>query len=194
MNSKNPPIRDPDIQLIESEDLPALLEHVAAEAPDLLATCRWFACGPSMAPLILGEEARRPPVTEVTRLAALLEAAPPEVKAAGRGLIAPYERFLAELDVSLERLIDAGAAWSHPIQVLGRPCPDFSQLLAACHERIASEQDRLVGEHADRRRHLETVRQKLERAVRVEARARQRRQKRRRSPRSRAYGRRDPMP
>lgn len=195
MNSKNRPIRVPDIQLTEADDLHALLELVAAEAPELLTTCRWLACGPGIAPLILGEDARRPAVTELTRLAALLEAAPPEIAAAGRVLVAPYERHLAELDVALERLIDAGAAWSHPTQVLGRPCPDFSLLLAACHDRIASEPgglaserdglasepDRLANEHAGRRQHLETVRQKLESAVRVEARARRRRQKPRRS-------------
>ena len=202
MNNKKQPIRVPEMQLIEADDLYALLEYVAAEVPDLLTTCRWLACGPGIAPLVLGEDARRPPVTELTRLVALLETAPPEIEAAGRGLVAPYKRHLAELDVALERLIDAGAAWSHPTQVLGRPCPDFSLLLAACHDRIASEPDPLASEpdplaneHAGPRQHLETVRRKLESAVRVEARARRRRQKPRRSrPLNPASGPNDPRP
>ncbi len=154
--------------LIETDHFHAFLEHVTAEAPDLATACRWLACGPKLAPLILGEDVSEPSPTDLAQLAGLLETATPVAVAAGRALFVARSRFLAELDVALERLIAAGdAEWSHPTQIL-RPCPDYGQLLAACRARLESAD-------GDHRRQLESVEEKLERAVRIEANARRRR-------------------
>ena len=152
---------------IEIRHFRLLLEQVASLAPELLPTCRWLACGPGMAPLILGDDAAQPSADDLARLAALLEAAPPEAAAGGRALLAAHSDGLAEIDVAVERLVDA-ATWAHPTEVLGRPCPDLTQLLNACNSRLEKE-------NGDRRHQLETAHLKLERAVRLEAKARQRR-------------------
>ena len=154
---------------IETQNFRLLLEQVASKSPDLVTTCRWLACGPDMAPLILGEDAAHPSADDLARLAALLEAAPSEAAAGGRALLAAHSQGLAEIDVALERLVDA-PAWAHPTEVLGRPCPDLTQLLNACNNRLGEE-------NGDRRHQLETAHLKLERAVRLEAKAQQRRDK-----------------
>ncbi len=156
--------------LIESDHFHALLEHVQGVAPDLLTTCRWLACGPGMAPLILGEEVAEPSPADLVRLAGLLETAPLQVATAGHSLFAVHRRLVAEHDVALERLLATERPWSHPIQVLGRYRAGFAQLLAACDGHLESAR-------GNRRRQLETVRQKLERAVTLEAKARQRRER-----------------
>ncbi len=46
--------------LIEADDFHGLLEHVTTQAPDLLTACRWLACGPDFAPLILDEKLPEP--------------------------------------------------------------------------------------------------------------------------------------
>ena len=154
---------------IESHLIRTLLEYVDAEAPELLTASRWLAIDPKMAPLILGEDARQPSTTELARLVELIEAAPIEVAAAGRALFAARNSIVAEIDVGLERLLTAGEqGWSHPTEILGRPCPDFAQLLAGCRARL----DTAVGKC---RRRLESIHEKLERAVRVDAKARRRR-------------------
>ena len=154
---------------IESNDFQLLVDHLAEEAPDLVGACRWLACGPGMAPLILGQDAAQPSESELARLAASIETGPPEAAAAGRALLATHGARANEVAVALAHLIAAGDEWSHPTQILGRPCVDFTLLHTACLERI----EVAVGH---RRRRLEGVRERLERAVRLEAIARRRRE------------------
>lgn len=154
---------------IESSDFQLLVDHLAAEAPDLVGACRWLACGPSMAPLILGQDAAQPSDGELARLAASIETGPPEAAAAGRALLATHGARASEVTIALSHLIAAGEEWSHPTQILGRPCVDFNLLHTACLERIEAA----VGH---RRRRLEGVRDKLERAVRLEVTAKRRRE------------------
>lgn len=161
------PILGQAMPSIEAPHFRLLLEHIDSVAPELLIICRWLACGPVMAPLILGQEINPPSADDLSRLAAQLETAPQEAAAGGRVLLAAHSHLLAELDVALERLV-AAPQWAHPTEILGRPCPDLTQLLAASATR-------LEWENGDRRQPLEAVHQKLERAVRLEAKARKRR-------------------
>ncbi len=156
------------MQLIEADHFHALLDHLV-DTPDLADACRWLACGPSMAPLILGEDARRPSSVELARLAALFDSAPPQAAQVGRALLAAHEDWLAEIDIALERLILAKEPWSHPTQILGRPCPDLAQVSDACHELLED----LIDEELMR---LVEIRMKLDRAARLDALARRRRE------------------
>ncbi len=67
----------PTMQLIEADHFHALLDHLRTAAPDLVPACRWLACGPSMAPLILGRDAGRPSAAGLARLAAMIDGAQP---------------------------------------------------------------------------------------------------------------------
>ncbi len=155
--------------LLRPHQIEALIEHVTAHAPDLLAACRWLLVEPRLAPLILGPGAHPPLAADLSRFLCLLRAAPLEAAAAGQALWVARSRLATELDLALERLLAAGEdEWHHPSEVLGRPCPDFAALHAASRER-------LEGRNGKRRR-LGTVRDKLERAVRLETAARRRRE------------------
>lgn len=154
--------------LIHNHPFLALLEHVTAVAPELLTACRWLTCGPRVAPLILGKDTR-PTNAEMSRLIGVFHTAPPAAFDAGHLLLTAYSRFFAEVEVALGCLIAADEnAWSHPTQILGRPCADFAQLLATCRQRLETAT-------GTERQRLKTIATKLERAVRIEARARQRR-------------------
>ncbi len=155
--------------LIEADDFHAFLEHVTTKAPDLLIACQWLACGPDFAPLILGEETPEPSPLDLAHLIRVMDTAPPEAHEAGRALFDANDRLVAGVEVALERLLAAGEQeWSHPTEILGRPCRAFSRLLDGCHARLESA-------NGERQPHLESVREKLERAVRIEAKARRRR-------------------
>ncbi len=157
------------MSLLRPHQIEALVAHVRTEAPVLLAACRWLLVDPRLAPLILGRDARPPSAADLCRFLRLLRAAPPEAAAAGHALLLARGRLAAELDLALECLLAAAEdEWRHPVEVLGRPCPDFAALHAASLER-------LEGPGGDRRR-LESVREKLERAIRLEASARRRRE------------------
>ncbi len=153
------------MHLIEPHHARALLEQIAAQAPDLLNACRWLLLDPRLAPLILDDDARQPSLPELTRLIHLLHQTP-----AGRAAAGPARSLLAAaLDLPLERLFAAGEAdWHHPTEILGRLCPDFTALLAACLARLENA-------NGDRPR-LAGVRAKLERAARIEGAARRRRE------------------
>ncbi len=83
------------MQPIEADHFHALLDHLTAAAPELVDTCRWLACGPSMAPLILGRDADRPSAADLAHLAALIDAAPAEAATAGSALLAAHEALLS---------------------------------------------------------------------------------------------------
>ncbi len=157
------------MSLLRPHQIEALVEHVTAHAPDLLTVCRWLLVVPRLVPLIFGQDARPPSAADLSRFLRLLRAAPPEAAAAGHALLIARSRLAAELDLALERLLAAAEhEWRHPSEILGRPCPDFAALHAA-------SLDRLEARNGDRRR-LENARDKLERAVRLEAAARRRRE------------------
>ncbi len=155
--------------LLPRQQIEALVEHVTAHAPDLLAACRWLLVDPRLAPLILGRDARPPSAADLARFLRLLRGAPPEAAAAGHALLVARSRLAAELDLALERLLaEAEEDWRHPAEILGRPCPDFAALHAASLHCVEAG-------NGDRRR-LDSVRDKLERAARLEATARRRRE------------------
>ncbi len=154
--------------LLQPHQIRALLEHVTAHAPALLASCRWLLVDPRLAPLLLGDDARPPATADLARFLRLLRDAPPEAAAARHALLVARSRLAAELDLALERLLAAAEDdWTHPTEILGRPCPGFAELHAASLDRLESR-------NGDRRR-LESVRDKLARAARLEATAHRRR-------------------
>ncbi len=156
------------MSLIRSHQIEALVEHVTAHAPDLLPTSRWLLIDPRLAPVILGPEARAPSAADLSRFLRLLREAPAEAAAAGHTLLVARSRLTAELDFALEHLLAAADnEWHHPAEVLGRPCPSFARLYQASSDRPES------GNGA--RRRLASARDKLLRAMRLEATARQRR-------------------
>ncbi len=153
--------------LLRPHQIQALLDHVTTRAPNLVATCRWLLVDPRLAPLVLGDDARPPSAADLARFLRLLRDAPPEAAAAGHALLAARGRLAAELDLALERLLAAAEDdWRHPTEILGRPCPGFAEMHAA-------SLDRLEACNGDRGR-LESVRDKLARAARLEASARRR--------------------
>ncbi len=157
------------MSLLRPHQLEALVEHVTAHAPDLLATCRWLLVDPRLAPVLLGNIVRPPAAADLSCFLRLLREAPPEVATAGHVLLAARGRLAAELDLALERLLAAAEnEWHHPAEILGRPCPDFAEIYAVTFDRPETG-------NGDRRR-LESVRDKLARAVRLEATARRRRE------------------
>ncbi len=154
--------------MLRPHQIEALVEHVTAHAPDLLATCRWLLTDPRLAPVILGPEARPPSATDLARFLHLLRHAPPEVANAGHLLLAARGRLAAELDLALERLLAAAEGdWHHPSEILGHAGPGFARLHAASLERPEAG-------NGGRRR--VSVREKLARAARLEASARRRRE------------------
>ncbi len=155
---------------IEQDHAAALLEHVAEADPELLPACRWLVLGRRLAPRILGQVGRAPATGELVRLLHLVDSQAPEVKALARSMIAASGQGAeAEIEFGLDRLAAAPEArWTHPTQVLSRPCPDFRALLAGCASR-------LVAAKGDQRAKLQSVKRKLERAVSIDARASRRR-------------------
>ncbi len=156
-----------------------LLEHVARVEPQLLPVCRWLVLGRRLAPLILSNRAegdestpfmRAPTLDDLVRLLRSIEGTAPELEAHARSIIAESELGArAEIEAGLDRLLDADKSrWAHPTQVLSRPYPELSDLLACCLRRLEDVS-------GSERRQLQSVRIKLERAVRIEGNARRRR-------------------
>ena len=164
---------------INPDGAATLLEHVARVEPGLLPVCRWLVLGRRLAPLILSTQAkgddstpfmRAPTLDDLVRLLHTMEGTTPELEANARSIVAESELGAqAEVEAGLDRLLDADPSrWAHPTQVLSRPYPELSDLLACCLRRL---EDVLGAE----RRQLVAVRKKLERAVRIEGNARRRR-------------------
>ncbi len=156
-------------------ELATLFDLLDREAPDLRPVCRWLIVGPELAAAILADHARPPTAAELTALMRLLGRRAPELLAAGQWLVEGSEHAAAvRVELQLDRLVATDIdAWEHPTQALERPLADFEQLLAAC----AGRRQRARGA---RRRHLEQIEAKLERAVRIAATARRRRERMRR--------------
>ncbi len=156
------------MRLINSVCYQALIQYLEAETPDLVRTCQWLACGPTMATVVLGEDIRRPTDEDVADLERELANAPATAAYAGRELFAARARLRAEATAALEFLLAAGEDdWSHPTQILGRRCPDFAEILDVCEDHMET-----VGGAGSL---LEDVAEKLERAARIEAKALKRR-------------------
>ncbi len=164
---------------IDQDHVAALLEHVGKVEPDLLPACRWLALGRRLAPLVLSprrgaggtnEEWRVPAVGDLARLLDLTDGEAPEIEAAGWALVAAADLGAeAAIEHALDLLVAADVSrWRHPAQVLRSPRPDFRRLLAGCEARL----EEAGGETRER---LEGVREKLERAAKIEEKARQRR-------------------
>jgi len=83
----------------------------------------------------------------------------------------------ALLEICVDQLLQS-PDWEHPTQVLERPRPDFKKLLETCEARLERS-----GEQG--RAEAEAMTAKVERAVRIEASADERRQRMRRGRRRR---------
>ncbi len=162
---------------IEQHDAAALLELVAKADPDLLPACRWLVLGRRLAPSILKQEGRVPVFGELVRLLHLVDGEASELEAMARSMVAGNELGAeAEVEARLDQLVAAHASeWAHPAQVLRRPFPELGALLASCLQRLAGRDDRKAG--GDARERLESVKENLERAVRIEGNARRRRER-----------------
>ena len=76
------------------------------------------------------------------------------------------------VEIQIDRLLELDPAqWTHPSQALVRPIAGASELLEACRLRMESAGEEELGR-------LEAVEEKLARAVRIEDKARERREKR----------------
>ena len=158
-----------------ARELATLFDLLDREAPDLRPVCRWLIVGPELAAAILADHARPPTAAELTALMRLLDRRAPDLLAAGQWLVEGSEHAAAvRVELQLDRLVATDIdAWEYPTQALEQPLADFEQLLAAC----AGRRKRARGA---RRRHLEQIEAKLERAVRIAATARRRRERMRR--------------
>ncbi len=155
-----------------ARELTVLFDLLGREARHLCPACRWLIVGPDLSAAILAEHARPPTAAELTELVRLVERRAPELAAAGRWLVEGSEHAEAvRVELQLDRLVATDVdAWEYPSQALERPLADFELLLAACTERRRETR-------GARRRHLEQIEAKLERAVRIAASARERRQR-----------------
>lgn len=156
----------------KARELSLLFDLLDREAPNLRPVCRWLIVGPELAAAILAEHSRPPVAAELTALVRLLERRAPELVDVGLWLVEASEHAEAvRVELQLDRLIAADIdAWEYPTQALDRPLPDLERLLAGC----ALRRRRARGA---RRRHLERVEAKLERAVRIAESARRRRER-----------------
>ncbi len=155
---------------IEQDNAAALLEHVAAVDPELLPACRWLVLGGRLAPMIINQEGRVPEFGDLVRLLHVTGGQAPELEEMVRSMVAGNELGAeAAVEAGLDLLVEADASrWAHPVQVLSRPRPELGALLAGCVRRLEGAGDKV-------RERLESVRGKLERAVRIEDTARRRR-------------------
>jgi len=129
--------------------------------------------GPLLAGAVVGEPSRPPTVRELIALKRAVEHHGPSMTALLASVIeASGQSPAVRIETQLNRLLELDPAlWTHPSHVLERPHSDVAELLGASRIRMESageeEKARLVG-----------VEEKLERAVRIEDRARERRAKR----------------
>lgn len=139
-----------------------LFKLLDRRAPDLKAPCRWLLVGADLAAIILPEYSRQPEVEDLTQLIRLLKKEAPDLVSVGRWMVAASEQSAATLvELQLDQLIEAKSEdWSHPIQILERPRAELPAMLRACRLRMLSAQ-------GERRKRLDEVRDKLERAVRI---------------------------
>lgn len=151
--------------------LERLLSRVESEDPDLLPVCRWLMLGPLLGKLILPES--EPSAADLTSLLRLLRDQEPPLLAFGEDLARASEhREAAWLELCVDRLLEQDD-WQHPTQVLERPRPDPDKLLGACQARLKQTGEPL-------RERVEAVTVKVERAARIEAAARETRERMRR--------------
>ncbi|MEM7353285.1 MAG: hypothetical protein AAF657_20990 [Acidobacteriota bacterium] len=157
----------------DESQLAALFDTLRDESPELIPICRWLVLGPWLASTVLPEHARPPSVSELVALKTRVERAGTHYAGLLEALLsasgaAPAIRIEAQLDRLLE--LDP-TLWSHPAQVLDRPFCDAAELLAACRGRLEE-----AGEEV--RPRLTAMEEKLVRTVRIEDRARERRERR----------------
>ncbi|MCP3960513.1 MAG: hypothetical protein GY719_21925 [bacterium] len=149
--------------------LATFFSRIEARGPGLLPACRWLLMGPALADWVCPTDGMEPTLPEMIELLRLLDDEEPEVETVGRALLTSSPHLgEAKIEHGLDRLLHADEGrWTHPGVVLGRPCAEFTDLLARCSGRLQAA----AGE--DRRR-LESVRGKLRDAVALERTARHR--------------------
>lgn len=152
------------------EGLRVLVEIVTREdrkhGTDHRATLYWFVFGPDLGEALTGRELREPSYGEFSTLTLLVELKAPEWRPLFEqmALYSPMSAMLA-----VQMLVAAKEPWAHPSQVLESPRPSPEALLSAFRRRVA-EGDKDPG--------LLAIHDRLQRAVRVEMRAAQRRRQR----------------
>jgi hypothetical protein len=150
------------------DQLAELLDHRAPELRDIPG---WLLLGPELGQRLLGIYRPEPRAAELTALLRLVRAERPELLPLVRELVwNSRQASAAMVEIQLDQLVTIDE-WSHPVQVLDRPRSDLRDLLAASRRRLRTSR----GEEKAR---LITVRQRLERAVRIAEAARRRRARR----------------
>ncbi len=145
-----------------------LLSRVESADPGLLPVCRWLALGPQLGKLILPES--EPSAADLTSLLRLLRDKEPPLLAFGEDLARASEhREAAWLELCVDRLLEQDG-WQHPTQVLERPRPDLDHLLGTCRARLNQSAEPL-------RERIQAVTFKVERAARIDAAAREKRER-----------------
>jgi hypothetical protein len=148
--------------------LERLLTLVAEDAPALLPGCRWLVLGPELGNLVLPEP--QPTADEMADLMRLLQRRALDLLPLSRELIEVSDHGEAALlEICVDRLL-LSSSWEHPTQVLERPRPDFTKLLGACEARLKRSRK-------PERAAIEAMTAKVERAVRIQKSAAERRQR-----------------
>jgi hypothetical protein len=151
--------------------LDQLGELLDRRAPELRDLPGWLLLGPELGQRLLGIYRPEPRAADLTALLRLVRAERPELLPLVQGLVWNSRQAPAAMvEIQLDQLIAAGD-WSHPVQVLERPRSDPRDLLAASRRRLRAAR-------GEERARLVTVRQRLERAVRIAEAARRRRTRR----------------
>jgi len=153
-----------------------LFKVLAQQRRDFRPICRWLLLGPEVSRLLprWEEEAVPPRLDELIDLLRMVDQQAPDLRVVAIWLAAASPLFEGlQPHLQLEELLAAEAgSWSHPVQVLPKPrCPHL-ELLQACRQRQRSSDDE------NEAALLAEVETKLARAVAIEERARQRRERR----------------
>ncbi len=148
-----------------------LLELLGDHAPELLPTCRYLILGPYLSEGLLGDHTCPPTVRDLIMLKRVVERHGPGMTGLLTSLVAASGRSPAvRVESQLDRLLELDPTqWRIPAATLDPPAATASDLLEACRLRMEQATDQ------DRGR-LAVVAEKLERTVRFEAKARERRE------------------
>ncbi len=157
----------------DRDPMTSLLDLLRRHAPELLPICRYLILGPYLAGAMLSEHSRPPTVRELIALKRAVDRHGPSLATYLTSLLAASGKSPAvRIELQLDRLIELDPSlWTHPSHVLEKPIPDAAELLGACRLRMEEAGD-------DESERLAGVEEKLERAVRIEDKARERRKKR----------------
>lgn len=155
-----------------AKDYSSLDQLLSVEAPNLRPIIRWLSLDPELACSLFETETREPTFGELGQLVRVVQRGAPGLMGALQLLVLRSDHAeVLHAEIQLDLLLaEDPAAWSHPVQVLERPRAPYDALLKACEQRLTEP---LAEESTTER--LDSVRQKLARAVRIATTAKRRR-------------------